>query len=92
MTMRTCDLSLRFQKIKSREDPKWPSIAQMTSKPENADTSLFPTFKIEENKVPFFFGLDVKLMGFDHFELLKILSLGISALNHKMAIDPSFDI
>ena len=63
----------------------------MTSNSKDKATLCSPTFKFEENKVPLFFGLEVKWMGYGHFEFSRDLSLGISGLNHKMAIYPSYD-
>ena len=40
----------------------------MTSNPKNKDTLFSQTFKIEENKVPLIFGLEVKWMDYGHFE------------------------
>ena len=40
----------------------------MTSNPKDKDTLFYPTFKVEENKVPLFFGLEVKWMGYGHSE------------------------
>ena len=57
-------------------------------------TLFSPTFKVEDNKVPLLFYLEFKwkmdVMAI--FSFPKILSLGISGLNHKMAIDPSYDL
>ena len=41
----------------------------MTSNLKNKDTLFFPTFNIEENKVPLFFGLEALSTGYGHFEL-----------------------
>ena len=71
---------------------KLPQIPHMTSYPNYKDTLFYPTFKIEENKVPLFFGLEVKWMGYSHFEFGKIMSFGVSGLSHKMAIDPSNEL
>ena len=47
---------------------KWPQIPHMTSDPKNKDTLFSHTFKMEGNKVPLFFGLEVKWMDYSHFE------------------------
>ena len=43
----------------------------MIFNPKNKNTWFTPTFKIEENKVPFIFGSEVKMMGYGHFEFSK---------------------
>ena len=50
------------------------------------------TFKIEENKVPFIFFIELKWMGYGHFEFSKDLCLGVPGLNQRMARDPSCDL
>ena len=50
--------------LKSQNDHN-PSI----SPPKNKGTLFSPTFKIEENKVPLFFGLEIKWRGYGHFEI-----------------------
>ena len=40
------------------------------------DTLLSPTFKIEENNIPLFFGLEVKWMGYGHLEFSQDFGFG----------------
>ena len=51
---------------KSCDNSKWPQIPLMTSYQKN-DNLFSPTLKIEENKVPLCFGLELKWMGHGHW-------------------------
>ena len=56
----------------------------MASNPKNKDTLFFPTDKIVENKVPLFFGLEIKWMGYGR--VLGLISEGVyEALLKKCA-------
>ena len=62
------NLSLRRLKTRSWENSKWPKPIQLTSNPKNKGTLFYSIWKVGENKVSLFFGLEVKWMGHSHFE------------------------
>ena len=49
---------------------KWPYLSPGASNPKNKGTFFSSTFKVEENKVPLFFGLEAPGLRYGHFVYL----------------------
>ena len=69
---------------KTKKKEKWPYISSEASNLKNKGTLFSSTLKVEEKKVPLFFGFMAYGLRYRHFVILMIASSRSKTINNRL--------